>query len=377
MKTGDGSIAQTLSMNSSGASHNSSFNLIFLWPDPDALYTKFMRIDLIIESDKSAADFTRLGQLAEDYGLGGIWVANNANGRDPFVNFTPFAMQSKRIAMGPIAVSPFELHPLKMALSLLSLNEIANGRAQIVVGGGGGVAENIGNRPGRVIQPMRETIEILNMAARGEAGSYPGEVYPITWLDTRWVTQPPPMIYVGANGPKMLKSAAEYAAGIMASDFTPERIKWLHSIIDPVLEARDITPSTYPVNNFWAWHVKEDPAEANREARIWLCVRGTIYPDYIRDVVDEDEAQIVTDNIGNFAKAFYKKSPDIKGIPDEIIDKIIARGTSASALENIDIEVERFKEFERMGLNQIALKVYGEPEKAIHDIGKHIVPALS
>jgi 5,10-methylenetetrahydromethanopterin reductase len=336
-----------------------------------------MRIDIIIESDKSAEDFTRLGKLAEDYGLGGIWVANNANGRDPFVNFTPFALQSDQIAIGPIAVSPFELHPLKMALSLLSLNEIAQGRAQIVVGGGGGVAENMGQRPKQVIQPMRECIEILNMAARGEAGGYAGEIFPVSWLDTRWVTQPPPMIYAGANGPKLLRSAAEYAAGIMASDFTPERVKWLRDIIDPVLTERGIETATYPVNNFWAWHVKEDPAEAIREARIWLCVRGTIYPDYIRDVVDEDEAQIVTDHIGNFAKAYYNKSPDIEGVPDEILNKIVARGTSASSLDNIGTEIERFKEFERNGLNEIALKVYGEPELAIQTIGEHIVPALA
>jgi 5,10-methylenetetrahydromethanopterin reductase len=336
-----------------------------------------MRIDVIIESDKSAADFAKLGQLAEDYGLGGIWVANNANGRDSFVNFTPFALQSKKIAMGPIAVSPFELHPLKMATSLLSLNEIAEGRAQIVVGGGGGTAGSMGHRPARVLQPMRECLEILNMAAEGMAGGYPGEDYPITWMDTRWVTQAKPMIYAGANGPKMLRMAAEHADGIMASDFTPERIKWLRDIIDPILTDRAIQPDNYPVNNFWAWHVKQDPVEANREARIWLCVRGTIYPDYIRDVVDDDEAQIVTDHLANFAKAFYNKSPDIEGVPDEIIDKIVALGTSASSLENIGAEIERFKEFERMGLNQLALRVYEEPEKAIQTIGEHIVPALS
>jgi 5,10-methylenetetrahydromethanopterin reductase len=336
-----------------------------------------MRIDIIIESDKSAEEFTRLSQLAEDYGLGGIWVANNSNGRDPFVNFTPFAMQSNRIAMGPIAISPFELHPLKMAMSLLSLNEIAKGRAQIVVGGGGGVAENIGERPNRVLKPMRECIEILEMMAAGATGSYEGDEFPIAWLDTTWVTQPPPKVYAGANGPKLLKSAAGYAAGIMASDFVPERIKLLHDIIDPVLEARGVEAATYPVNNFWAWHVKEDPAEANREARIWLCVRGTIYPEYIRDVVDEDEAKIVTDNIGKFTKAYYQKNPDIEGVPDEIIDKIVERGTSASALADIGKEVERFKEFERAGLTEIALKVYDEPEKAIRDIGEHIVPALS
>jgi 5,10-methylenetetrahydromethanopterin reductase len=336
-----------------------------------------MRIDVIIESDLSAAEFSRLGRMAEEYGLGGIWVANNANGRDPFVNFTPFAMESSSIRMGPIAVSPFELHPLKMAISLLSLNEIAGGRAQIVVGGGGGVAENMHQRPKQMIQPMRECIDILNLAARGEAGGYSGEVFPVSWLDTRWVTQPAPMIYAGANGPKMLRSAASYAAGIMASDFTPERIGWLHEIIDPLLKERGVEPATYPVNNFWAWHVKEDPVEANREARIWLCVRGTIYPDYIRDVVDEDEAHIVTDNISSFAKAYYKKSPEIEGIPDDIVDKIVDRGTSASALENISHEVERFKEFERAGLKEIALKVYGDPDQAIRTIGEHIVPALT
>jgi alkanesulfonate monooxygenase SsuD/methylene tetrahydromethanopterin reductase-like flavin-dependent oxidoreductase (luciferase family) len=246
-----------------------------------------------------------------------------------------------------------------------------------VVGGGGGVAENINNRPKKMIRPMRECIEILEMAAGGASGGYPGDIYPISWLDTRWVSQQRPAIYAGANGPKMLRSAAEYAPGIMASDFVPDRIRWLHEIIDPILKKRRIDVPSYPVNNFWAWHVKEDPAEANREARIWLCVRGTIYPDYIGDVVDEDEAQIVLDNLQSFTKAYYSKTPNIENVPDEIVDKIVAGGTSASSLDNIEHEVERFKEFERAGLNQIALKVYGEPEKAIRMIGEHIVPELT
>lgn len=114
-----------------------------------------------------------------------------------------------------------------------------------------------------------------------------------------------------------------------------------------------------------------------REARIWLCVRGTIYPDFIRDVVNEEEAAIVTKHISSFAKAYYQKTPRIDGVPDEIIEKIVTRGTSASSTENIAFEVERFKAFEKAGQNQIALKVYDEPDKAIRMIGEHIVPALS
>lgn len=336
-----------------------------------------MRIDVIIESNRAPEDFLSLGRLAEECGLGGVWIANNANGRDAFVAFTPMAMQTQRIKLGPIAVSPFELHPYKMAVALLSLNEFAGGRAQIVVGGGGGTAEAMGAKPTRVVRAVRECVEIIAAAARGGTMNYQGELYPITWLDTRWVTQTPPMVYVGANGPQMLKSAARYADGIMVSDFTPDRVVWTRGIIDPVLGERGSDTAAYPLNNFWAWHVKESAEAAEREARIWLCVRGTIYPDYIRDVVTDAEAEIVTEHIGSFAKAYYNKTPEIEGVSDEIVSKIVERGTSASCLAEIDKEVERFRAFKKAGLTQIALKIYDEPHASIRVIGEHIVPALS
>ena len=336
-----------------------------------------MRIDVIVESCRTAQDFVELGRLAESCGLGGVWVANSSNGRDAFVNLVPLAQKSERIRMGPIAVSPFELHPYRMALSLLTLNEIAGGRAQVVVGAGGGVAEAIGKRPKRVLRPVRECVEILSAAANGDAISYPGEDFPISWFDTRWVTQPEPMIYVGANGPNMLAAAARYAPGIMLSDFVPQRVRWARELIEPVLRENGRDPARFPLNNFWAWHVKDSREAAVREARIWLCVRGTIYEDYIRDVVSDDEARVVSEHIDSFAKAFYRKRPEIDGVPDEIVNKIVDRGTSASCIADIDREVERFREFERAGLTEIALRVYDEPDEAIRTIGEHIVPALS
>ena len=335
-----------------------------------------MRIDVIIESDKTPDECVRLGKMAEDYGLGAVWVANNANGRDAFVNFVPLAQQTEKIMIGPIAVSPQELHPYKMAMSLLTFNELSGGRGQIVVGGGGGTAQAMGAKPHRQVRAVRECIEILELAAHGEPVTYRGELFPISWLDTRWVTQEPPMVYAGANGPQMLRSAARCARGIMLSDFVPERVEWVHELIDPILTERGQDIPTYPLNNFWAWHVKETKEDAYRESRIWLCVRGTIYPDYIRDVVDEDEAKIVVEHLDSFMRDYYKKDPHIEGVPDEIVEKICDRGTSASTIENIGHEVERFKAFERAGLNQIALKVYDDPDMAIRLIGEHIVPAL-
>jgi 5,10-methylenetetrahydromethanopterin reductase len=335
-----------------------------------------MRFDVILYSDLSADEMLSLGKLAEEVGIGGVWIANNYNTRDAFVNFVPLAMQTKTLRMGPIAVSPFELHPQKMAHSLLTLNEIAEGRAQIVVGGGGGTAENIGFKPRRMVRAVRECVEILNQAISGKAGSYKGELYKIGWLDLNWLTQPAPMIYVGANGPQMLKAAARYAEGIMVSDFTPDRIRWAHDIIDPVLTEAGRDPVHYPLNNFWAWHVQESREAAHREARIFLAVRGTVYPDYIGDVVDEDEAAIVNQHTGEFIKAYMAKSPDIKGIPDAILEKIVDNGTSSSPLSDIDREVERMRTFKAAGLTEIALCIYSNPADAIRIIGEKLIPAV-
>ena len=332
-----------------------------------------MRFDVILNSDLSHDEMLKLGKLAEEVGIGGVWVANNYNTRDAFVNFVPLAMQAQHIRMGPIAISPFELHPQKMAHSLLTLNEIAKGRAQVVVGGGGGTAGNIHCKPHRMIRAVRECVEILNQAASGKPGSYKGELYKVDWLDVDWLSQPPPMIYVGANGPKMLAAAAKYAEGIMVSDFVPARIRWVREIIDPVLSEAGRSPAEYPLNNFWAWHVQESREAAQREARIYLAVRGTIYPDYIGDVVSEEEAGIVNAHTNSFLKAYMARSPDIEGVPDEILEKIVANGVSASPLSEIDREVERMREFKAAGLTEIALRICSNPADAIRVIGENLV----
>jgi alkanesulfonate monooxygenase SsuD/methylene tetrahydromethanopterin reductase-like flavin-dependent oxidoreductase (luciferase family) len=223
---------------------------------------------------------------------------------------------------------------------------------------------------------VRECVEIIKAAASGKPARYNGEMFKVRWYDATWIKQKPPFIYVGANGPQMLASAARYADGIMMSDFVPERVTWAREHIDPALEEAGRDVATFPVNNFWAWHVKESKEEAYKEARIWLAVRGTIYDKYIRDVVSDEEAKIVEENIWSFINAYQTKSDVIEGVPDEILNKIIEHGTSASTIAEIDREVERMREFKRNGLTEIAIRIYDEPEKSIRLIGEKIAPAL-
>ena len=144
-----------------------------------------MRIDIILESNNAPETVSELGRLAEDCGLGGVWVSNMNDARDPFINFVQLALNTTRIRIGPIAVSPFELHPLKMASSLLTLNEVAQGRAQIVVGSGGGTATAMGAlgigliRMARVRPPVNRAIQA---SQRPRAPGLPHPLLRLCWL---------------------------------------------------------------------------------------------------------------------------------------------------------------------------------------------------
>lgn len=334
-----------------------------------------MRVDLIIQPHLPAAEFVALGELAERYGISGVWVSNHLDGRDPFVNFVPLAERTQQLRMGPTALSPYEEHPLQMAKLLLTLNEIAGGRAQVAVGGGGGTIDAMGVKPERMVRTVRECLEILRLATAGERVSYAGEIFQARGLDTSWADAPPPAIFGAANGEQMLRMSARYADGIMTSDFTPTRLRWAREIIDPILEATGRDQATYPLINFWACHIKETRAAAMAEARLYLMARGTIWEPYIHDVVSAEEAAEIARHYPAFVRA-YRKSSDIEGPPRELVDKIVERGVTACAASEIGGQIERFKAMRAAGATGVALCLYNEPADAIRVIGEQVVPAL-
>lgn len=334
-----------------------------------------MRVDLIIQPHLPAAEFAALGELAESYGITGVWVSNHLDGRDPFVNFVPLAQRTTKLHMGPTALSPYEEHPMQMAKLLMTLNEIAGGRAHVAVGGGGGTIDSMGLKPVRMVRTVRECLEILRLAAGHQRVVYEGEIFKVRGLNTGWAEAPPPMIYGAAGFPQMLRTSARYADGIMTSDFTVSRLSWAREIIDPVLDEMGRDKATFPVLNFWACHVKATREAAMAEARLYLMARGTIWPPYIQDVVSAEEAAVVARHYPAFVRA-YRKSSDIEGPPRELVDKIVERGVTACAASEIDGQIERFKAMRTAGATGIALCLYNEPADAIRVIGEHIVPAL-
>jgi alkanesulfonate monooxygenase SsuD/methylene tetrahydromethanopterin reductase-like flavin-dependent oxidoreductase (luciferase family) len=340
-----------------------------------------MRIHFIFEPD-SADHFRELGLLAEKYGFEAVWTANHLSARDPFMSFALLGRDSNKIRMGPVAVSPFELHPLKMSNQLLTLNEFCRGRANIVVGGGGGTIIGMNLKSGRyVMHPrmvtgVRECVEFLKAVAPDAPLNFDGEIFQVKNHQPSWATDSQPIIYVAAIKPQMLRMASEVADGVMFSDLTLGRLDETMTVLNDGLSANKRSNTEFRINNLVAWHVKRDRNEAMAEARRKLWVRGMIGQWYISPVLDESDCKFVADNMPAFIMAYATNSPEIEGVPDEIVDTIVDELTFTGDLSDIDQLIERFWRFKNAGVNEMGLRLYDDPAYSIKVIGETIGPEL-
>lgn len=337
-----------------------------------------MRIDIFIPQELTVDETIELGVLAEQYGIGAVWAYNFTADYDPFMSLAVLARSTSEIRLGPTAISPFELHPLMMANSLLTLNQYSNGRACIVVGGGGGVIASMGIKPTRRVRAVRECVEILKGASTSakEALNYSGEIYTIRNYRAVWATAKPPTIYVGANAPQMFRMAARVADGAMMSDFTLPMVKDAVKIMDQALTANQRPKENFLINNFWAWHVKQDKQEAIKEARRNLALRGVLQRNYLTAFLNEEDCDFVVSHMDAFWQAFRRKTHIIEGVPERIITALVDNLTSTGDLTELDKLIDDLRAFEDSGLTEIALGLHDDPAAAIKIIGEHVIPAL-
>ena len=335
-----------------------------------------MNFDVILDPDLSPHEVCELGLLAESYGLHAVWTSNYPSSRDPFINLCPFALASSRIRLGPLVVTPYELHPYKIAKALASLNELCGGRANILTGGPTGVNATMGMGFSRMVGRTRECVEILKRANPDEALNYEGNIFQVRGYRPSWATDEPPFIYIGANKTQMTHLATGIADGLMLGDTTEQRLRSSLRLIEENLESHGRSRDDFVVSCLVAWHVKEDKQFSSSEARRHLALRGMLDIWFLETFLDEDECRIVDANRENIFKAYKQKTDKIEGVPDEIVDKLVKNLSMSGNYDDIDSHIETLRRYRDMGLDEVAFKLHEDQEAAIRVIGERILPAF-
>ena len=142
-----------------------------------------------------------------------------------------------------------------------------------------------------------------------------------------------------------------------------------------------VSADDFRIGNFWAWHIKKDKEASMYEARRELIWRGAVVAKMAHEIapfVDgDDEVQLVIDNWDNFFKAFWTRSGKIEGVPEELVNRLIAGMSSAGDMGDIDGEIERFRQFKESGLTELSVRLFDDPMDGLRMIGEHVLPALN
>ncbi len=360
-----------------------------------------MDIDIILEADVSPQQLKELAIEAERLGIRALWSSNYHQNWDCFLALAPAAQATSKIILGPLAVCPWEMHPLKMANAVLTLNELAKGRAVVAISGGGGMLgamgwkiskaapmwpfldEKSGARyPERRVRGVRECIEVLQLARGGElCWAYEGEIFQITRpFKMDWAESPGPVIYGCCSGPQMIRMGARCADGIQVSDFTVDMVPAAMENVRAGLAKREQPAEDFRLGNFWAWHIKQDSEVSMYEARRELIWRGAIAAKYAHEIApfchDDAEVKLVVDNWMNFAQAWWTRSGKIDGVPEDLVNRLIAGMSSAGGLDRLDAELERVQQFAASGLTELSLRLFDDPMDGLQLVGEHVLPAV-
>lgn len=336
-----------------------------------------MKVQIFLEAGIPPAEVAALGALAEQAGIQTLWASSFPGKREPLLCLSALAAARPRIRIGAVPLSPYETHPLKMAEGLLTLNEMSGGRVAATVGGlGHSVMRVTGMTPVRRVSAVRDCVEIIRAAASGEMRNYDGKVYSLLNYQADWLSAPAPLLYVGANGPQMLRMAGSVADGVMLSDVPLELLDEVKVHMRAGRDSGAFSAEPLRVANFFAWHIKDDKAAAIAEARMEMIWRGLLQPWHTTPFLGEEDAAFIDSKRDAFLQAFLQRTPEIDGVPEHLIDKLVEHLTFTGGPGDIDGVAEKLTRFAAAGLDEVTLKIHGNAEEAIRLIGERLIPAL-
>jgi len=227
----------------------------------------------------SLGRFPSYAQWAEQAGFGSVWTYELS--RSPFMAMAAAASRTSTIQVGSAVASAFSRSPWRLANTAADLQEVSNGRTILGIGTGSpkfltdfhGLAA-----PERPVAQLTEYIDCFRACWQYLQGDDPepfvGQTYSFTpplgfpWRRAGTVPVCPP-VYVGGVRPRMIRTAATCADGLVGYLMSPE---YLRQVVLPNVAAGAARvgndPSDLDVVALTICSVSRDRSEAWRRARI-------------------------------------------------------------------------------------------------------------
>ncbi len=275
-----------------------------------------------------------LGATAEANGFDTVFCSSHYNNRDPFLASDRIARRTDDVRLGPGVVNPYETHPVTLASRVATLDEASGGRAVFGIGAGDrSTLENLGFEHDRPLRRVLETFKVAEDLFAGERVDHDGT---FRAADAGLNFEPPSgkiPVYVGAQGPHMIRMAAKHADGVLLNGSHPKDFAWAAEHVEAGLETRPDERGSFDFAAYASVSIAEDGEAARKAARppVAFIAAGAAPPVLDRHGIDRDRAERIGERIsaGEFEAAFG-------AVTDEMRDAFCIAGTPETVGERID-----------------------------------------
>jgi 5,10-methylenetetrahydromethanopterin reductase len=307
--------------------------------------------DLSIASDgrDPPTAFLRKVAIGDRAGCARIWVANHLFLRDP-VSLGAMALgNSRRLSVALMAMTPYTVHPVQLAMAAATLDEHHPGRVTLCIGSGAPAdLASVAIDNAKPLGIVREAARLVRALLAGDPVSHAGERWQVK--GRRLVTDPRPVpLAIAASGPKMLEMAgAEADAVLISAGTSVEFVRWS---LDHVARGAGGRP-VRRIGLVYA-SVDEDSGRAHARLRriLSITLRG---PHHARNL------QLAGNTLDQDRLRAAVAAEDWASAAALISDRIIATHAASGTPSEV---AQRLRAYRSAGLDEIVISGVADPEQ--------------
>jgi len=317
--------------------------------------------------DTHPQKIVKYSTLAEQGGFDYIWVTDHYCNRNPYIVLTAIAFATQKISLGTGVTNPYVVNPAWTASAVASLDEVSGGRAVLGLGAGDKVTlASLGIAFLKPLSAIKESTEVIRKLWRGEVVKYEGKVVKLNGANLRYKPTREIPVYIGAQGPRMLKLAGKIGDGVLINASHPRDFEFAIKQIKIGAEEAKRDLATIDVTAYTSFSVDYDTEKAKTKAApIVAFIVAGCPPEVLgkHDIPVEDASKIGKAlGDGKFGDAFG-------AVTDQMVDAFSIYGTPKDCINKI-------RGLVKIGVTQIVVGSPIGPKKknSIGIIAKEIIP---
>jgi len=272
---------------------------------------------------------------AEDAGFDHVWITDHYNNRNVYSAMTDIAYNTNKVLIGSAVTNPYVCNPVWTSTAIFTIDEISGGRAVFGIGAGDKMTLNaIGIKWEKPLAAVKETVEIFRQLNETKKCTYHGTFFDIP--NARIKKKPPHAVpvYIGAQGPKMLRMSAALADGVLVNashprDFGPAVEALKKGVKDAKRDISEIDVAAYT-----SFSIDEKRDKAVKKARIVAGAIAVGSPDFVleRHGIETETAEAIKEMVASQDFKTMKEG----GVPDHVVEAFSIAGTPDDCVEKIE-----------------------------------------